>query len=165
MSLLSTACGTHSYLSFCKATGQSHIFPPPISMPSITSTGKLSSNMTSEQNIKHKWHLHLNHVTTVKSINGLLLVVSPASPPSLSLLILYAPPANLATVKALPQVTSQFDPSRSPGAGVSTDQMEATALGLLPTNKGQPTSHQYLYCNFWIDLFLPSSVSPVILIL
>jgi hypothetical protein len=48
--------------------------------------------------------------------------------------------------------TGQIDLNHdAPGHGVSADQLEARTPGIIPTNKGSPTTASYRYCNFWID--------------
>jgi hypothetical protein len=40
-----------------------------------------------------------------------------------------------------------------PGDGVSADQLKAGHPGIIPTNKGSPTTSAYHYCNFWVDYY------------
>ncbi len=41
----------------------------------------------------------------------------------------------------------------TPGAGVSGDQMEAGAPGLIPTTRGQQTKNRHKVVTIWIDHF------------
>ena len=40
-----------------------------------------------------------------------------------------------------------------PGAGVSVDEMDGGAPGLMPTSRGKPTKRCYKYCSIWVDHF------------
>ena len=152
--ILSTAPGTSSYLAYCQATGQSHIFPPLISETNICATSFITANLTPEQHIKRKWHTRLNH-KNYGEINKMILngtIDCPKSvakaPDPICPICQFGKAKRQSHTKHTGSITSK---DTAPGHGVSADQMEATIPGLLPTNKGAPTNRRYLYCNFWVD--------------
>jgi len=155
--IISTVAGVQSYLAYCQATNQSHIFPPSIQEQSLLiAAGIVTPNLTPEQHIKRKLHTRYDH-EGYGQINAWLLDGTIDIPNAKAIARAPDPLCPICQFgKARRQSHKQHTRSitahaTKPGDGVSADQMEAAVPGLLPTNKGSPTKRRYLYANFWVD--------------
>lgn len=142
--ILRTAPAIVSYQAFCALTGRSE----------SSGSTSLPAPLTLAQQVKLQWHQRLHHVNfpqlTMWMRQGKIKVPSEvinAHDPICS-----ACQFGKAKRQSHTKCTSPIHGSHTkPDNGVSADQLEAGCPGIIPTNKGAPSSTRYHYCNIWID--------------
>jgi hypothetical protein len=156
--ILHTTPGVKSYINYC-ITKHLHHSPQlqcylAQDKTSLNPSSPIGNNLTKPQLTKLQWHQRLNHINFNQLTSWMRqghIKVDPAvinCPDPICAACQYGK----ARRRSHSSDTGRIDKDASaPGDGISADQLEAGTPGIVPTNKGSPTSATYKYCNFWVD--------------
>jgi len=142
--ILWTSSNIQAFLNFTHSTS------------SNSNTTSNLANLTPSQHIKMRWHNRLNHIgfdqlTSWMKDSTISVPPEVANCPSpMCSACLFGKAKCRPHAQHKGSITSAHT---TPGDGVSADQFEAGAPGIVPTTKGLPTSMTYKYCNFRVDHF------------
>jgi hypothetical protein len=158
--ILYTTSGITSYINYCISRQLNHL--PQTSCllahadPATNVTLEVPGTLTKAQQLKLHWYNWLNHINFDQLTQWMRQGLIKADPATINCPNPVCAACHYGKARRCPHssATGVIDKHHlAPGDGVSTDQLEARHPGIVPTNKGSPTSATYKYCNFWVDHF------------
>jgi hypothetical protein len=151
--ILHTTPGPQSFLTFCRANNMS---PSPQLHANTACHNATNTNLSPSQLVKLQWHQRLDHVNFDQLCSWMRNGSIRVSPAVINSPNPVCPACQYGKGHRRPHTSDDgkigLNHTHS-GHGVSADQLEAGCPGIVPTNKGSPTTSKYRYCNFWIDHF------------